>query len=167
MNDALTLVLKHRHGGALFDANLLLVYAVGKYNKKRLSDFHHTKQYTNDFGLIEYLIEFFSVLYTTPNVLTEVSNLGKKLGSEFFVTLGAMVSVLQEEYCISKDAAGNAAFGKLGLTDAGIIEVAAKKCLVLTADWSLYQILLSRSIDAVNINHLRQLEWLGPLSNSR
>jgi hypothetical protein len=101
----------------------LLVYAVGKFDKSRLSDFHHTKQYKDDFQLIEYLIEFFSVLHTTPNVLTEVSNLGSKLGQRFFITLGTMVSVLQEEYCVSKDAIGNAAFGKLGLTDAGIIKV--------------------------------------------
>jgi hypothetical protein len=113
--------------------------------------------------LIQHLIEFFPVLYTTPNILTEVSNLGGKLGPEFFATLGTMVSVLQEEYCISRDAVCNAAFGKLGLTDAGIINVAANKCLVLTADWPLYQTLRHQGVDAVNINHLRQLEWLGHL----
>jgi rRNA-processing protein FCF1 len=165
MNEAVSLILKHRRSGALLDANLLLIYAVGKYDKNFLSVCHHTKQYTADFPLIEYLIEFFSILYTTPNVLTEVSNLGGKLGPTFFVTLGAMVSVLREEYCASKDAASNAAFGKLGLTDAGIINVAAKKCLVLTADWALYQTLRSNDIDAVNINHLRQLEWLGQLQH--
>jgi hypothetical protein len=164
MNEALSLVLKHRRSGALLDANLLLIYAVGMYDKNLLPTFHYTKQYTNDFTLIEHLIAFFSVLYTTPNILTEVSNLGGKLGPKFFVTLGTMVSVLQEEYCISNDAASNAAFGKLGLTDAGIINVAANKCLVLTADWPLYQTLQHQNVDAVNINHLRQLEWLGHLS---
>ena len=106
---------------------------------------------------------FFSVLYTTPNILTEVSNLGGKLGREFFVTLGVMVAILHEEYCNSKVAASSAAFGKLGLTDAGIISVAANGCLVLTADWPLYQTLQHQNVDAVNINHLRQLEWLGHL----
>jgi len=163
MNEALSLIVKHRHSGALFDANLLLVYAVGKYDKNALSVFHHTKQYTDDFTLIEHLVEFFSVLYTTPNVLTEVSNLGGKLGPPFFVTLGRMVSVLHEEYCISKDVTRNDAFAKLGLTDAGIINVAAKKCLVLTLDWNLYYNLLHRNVDAVNFNHLRPLDWLGYL----
>ena len=59
MNEALSLVLKHRRGGALLDANLLLVYAVGKYDKNLLAVFHHTKQYTNDFALIEHLLAFF------------------------------------------------------------------------------------------------------------
>src|ERR1019366_4553633 len=108
MNEALSLVLKHRRRGALLDANLLLIYAVGKCDKNLLPTLHHTKQYTSDFTLIEHLIAFFSVLYTTPNILTEVSNLGGKIGQKFFVTLGAMVSVLQEEYCISNEAASNA-----------------------------------------------------------
>ena len=164
MNEALSLILKHRRDGALFDANLLLVYAVGRHDRKRLPILHHTKQYKDDFVLIKSLIEFFPEIYTTPNVLTEVSNLGgKELGPEFYRTLGVMVSVLQEEYCISKDVARSAAFGKLGLTDAGIIDVAARRCLVLTADWSLNQTLRSRNLDAVNINHLRLDEWVSYL----
>jgi len=35
--------------------------------------------------------------------------------------------------------------------------------LVLTADWSLYQTLRSRNLDAVNINHLRLDEWVSYL----
>jgi hypothetical protein len=162
MNESLSFILENRGKGALLDANLLLVYVVGKIHPNRLLRLHHTKQYYEDFPLVERLVEFFSTIYTTPNVLTEVSNLGKKLGSEFFSILGAVVSVLDERYCISKDASANTQFLKLGLTDAGLCTVAAKH-LVITADSPLYEILRANKVDAVNFHHLRPLAWHGAL----
>src|ERR1700730_5309765 len=84
MNESVSFLLKHRSQGALLDANLLLVYVVGKTGASRLANLHHTKQYQRDFPLIERMVEVFPTIYTTPNVLTEVSNLGKKLGVEFY-----------------------------------------------------------------------------------
>ncbi len=165
MSEALALIEKHRSTGALFDANILLVYAVGMCDKSRLQHYPHTKQYVDDFDLIKSLVEFFSVIYTTPNILTEISNLGGKLGSAFFATLETVVRFSEEQYCASKDAASDASFRKLGLTDAGIISLAANKYVVITADWRLYQVLRSKGIDAVNINHLRPLEWSARLSS--
>lgn len=46
-------------------------------------------------------------------------------------------------------------FGKFGLTDAGIYEVARGNYLVLTDDFKLSQHMLSRHIEAINFNHLR------------
>ncbi len=164
MTEALQFLAKHRSSGALLDANLLLVYAVGKFDRGRLSKFHHTRQYANDFELVEFLVENLRLIYTTPNVLTEVSNLGGKLNAEgFFQVLQSIVGVLQEEYCISNHAAATPLFTKLGLTDVGILLLAQKNILVLTDDWPLYRILRSKNVDAVNINHLRQLYWDGGL----
>jgi hypothetical protein len=168
MTEALQFIRKHRSTGALIDANLLLVYAVGKYDRKCLRLFPHTKQYSEDYDLVEYLVESFPTIYTTPNILTEVSNLGGKINSErFFAILKTLVSEVQERYCLSRDAASDPIFLKLGLTDAGIMSIAADNLLVLTADWPLYQILRSKNVDAVNINHLRQLEWLGCLGSRK
>jgi hypothetical protein len=165
MTEALTLIAKHRKTGALFDANLLLVYAIGMYDRSRLQHYSHTKQYVYDFDLIKFLVEFFPTIYTTPNILTEISNLGGKLGSPFFSSLRTVVNASDEQYCASKDAASHASFHKLGLTDAGIISLASNKYVVITADWPLYQTLRSKDIDAVNINHLRHLDWLNHLSS--
>jgi hypothetical protein len=165
MTDALTLIVKHRKTGALFDANLLLVYAVGMYDKGRLPHYSHTKQYVYDFDLIKALVKFFPVIYTTPNILTEIGNLGGKLGPAFFSILKTVVQFSDEQYCASKDAVSEASFHKLGLTDAGIIGLAANKYVVITADWPLYQILRFKGIDAVNINHLRPLDWLSQISS--
>src|SRR3954452_22608016 len=102
MNEALEFLVKHKGRSALIDANLLLTYLVGKTDRRSLSKLKYTKQYEGDFELIERVVESFSVIYTTPNVLTEVSNLGKGLGPRFFQTLGKAVNVLKEEYFDSK-----------------------------------------------------------------
>src|SRR4051794_6446818 len=101
MNEDLSFLWKHRSRGALLDANLLLVYVVGRTNRSRLSQLAHIKQYRDDYPLLERLVEFFPTVYTTPNVLTEVSNLGKKLGTDFFGILRKVVAVLDERYCTS------------------------------------------------------------------
>ena len=166
MNEDYSFLLKHRSKGALVDANLLLVYLVGKTYPNRLSDFKHTKQYRDDFPLIEQVVDYFPRIYTTPNVLTEVSNLGKQVGGEFFNTLRKVILFLDEHYCASKDASANAQFKTLGLTDAGLCSVAAKY-LVITADLDLYLSLRAIKMDAVNLNHLRPLAWNGVLSSLR
>ena len=152
------LIIKHRGKKALVDANLLLVYAVGKTDKTFLGICHHTKQYAEEFPYIVRLLDNFQTLCTTPNVLTEVSNLGKKLGPRFFTMLTVIVSTLEERYCVSKDASIHEQFNFLGLTDAGLCLIAADH-LIITADSTLYRFLRKNGFDAVNYNHLRPWLW--------
>ena len=63
-----------------------------------------------------------------------------------------------EHYCDSQSACAESTFKKLGLTDAGIC-LLAKSHIVVTFDFPLYQLLRSRGIDAVNVNHLVQASW--------
>lgn len=163
--EALSLITKHRRTGALIDANVLLVYVVGSHDINCLAYFQHTKQYAYSFQLVKRLVEFFPVIYTTPHILTEVSNLGGKLGPAFFTSLLPVVQFCEETHCPSKDAVRNIGFQKLGLTDAAILSLASNQYLVVTADWPLYQVLCSQGIDAVNIYHLIHLDWLGALSS--
>jgi hypothetical protein len=154
MNEDVLFIKRYQSKGALFDANLLLVYVVGKCGRNRLPNLQHTKQYAEDFPLIEKLVESFSRLYTTPNVLTEVSNLGKKVGVDFFVQLKSIVHVLDEQYCTSRDATLSIQFNKLGLTDSGLLHI-SPKFLIVTADFPLYSVLRANKVDAVNFDHLR------------
>ena len=161
-NEDQLFLLKHQElKGALIDANLLLVYVVGKTDLKALARLPHTKQYEDDYFLVERVVEWFAKVYTTPNVLTEVSNLGKKLGRDFFRTLTAVVSIMEERYCTSVDASTNEQFQRLGLTDAGL-SMLAENHLVLTDDLNLYLALRANNVDAVNFNHLRPLGWPSP-----
>lgn len=160
MNEDVAFLTKYCRKGALLDTNLLLVYTVGKTDRTQLPHLHHTKQYEHDFDLIECIVELFPTIYTTPNVLTETSNLGKKLGTDFFDTLASIINVLDEKYCLSRDAVAHTHFRKLGLTDAGLCTLAAK-FLIVTADFPLYQMLRANNADAVNFHHLRPLGWTG------
>ena len=56
MNEDLLFIKQYQSKGALFDANLLLVYAVGKCGANRLRQLDHTKQYADDFDTIEQLV---------------------------------------------------------------------------------------------------------------
>jgi hypothetical protein len=161
MNETEGFLNKHRGKGAFLDANLLLVYAVGRYNRRLLRTFHHTKQYEEDFEWIERLvIKWFAKIHTTPNILTEVSNLGGKLGSSFFDELKAVIAPLVETHCPSLTGTEDKKFREVGLADSVILAVAAKNpSVVLTADLDLYHILRARQIDAININYMRQVRW--------
>lgn len=158
VTEAESFVVKYKQQGALLDANLLLVYVVGVYGRNYLSRSPHTKQYTEDFPLIEKMVQYFSVIHTTPNILTEVSNLGRKLGYDFFDVLGRVIRVLDEHYWLSKDAAETSHFRSLGLTDSALFGLSTQH-LIITADFALYQTLRSSKIDAINFNHLRPYAW--------
>ena len=159
MNEDIEFIKRYQSAGALFDSNLLLVYVVGKCGRDRLMRHHTTKQYAADFPLIEALIESFARIYTTPNVLTEVSNLGgQKGGVEFFEQLKRIIHVLDERYCTSKDATLNTQFRRLGLTDGSLLHL-SPAFLIVTADFELHSVLRASNFDAVNFNHLRPYTW--------
>ena len=162
------LIRKHRRSGLLLDANLLLLYQIGLYDERAIKDFPHTKQYTiDDYRLLAKLISRFSSVFTTPNILTEVSNLSGKLSEphlqRFREAFSSTINVLEEEYCASKSATGSPAFQKFGLTDAGIASlVNENNFLVLTDDLPLAHWLQSKDFDVLNFNHIRALSWFEP-----
>lgn len=53
----------------------------------------------------------------------------------------------------------NAAFPRLHLTDAGIMEMAGKGYLVITEDLKLATHLDHLSLDVINFNHVRTYGW--------
>lgn len=154
------LLLKYRDSGALIDSNLLLLYFVGKYDANRIQHFKRTKVFTReDFHLLEAMFRFFKRIVTTPNILTEVSNLSWKLAketkSDYSARFAEQVSLLQEDYCASTKACGHPFFSKSGLTDAAIMELSAGKYVVITDDFPLSKFLEKMDIPVLNFNHLR------------
>jgi hypothetical protein len=64
----------------LIDANLLLLLVVGSADRSLIESFKRTRAYTReDFDLLLRLVARFPKVVTTPNVLTEVSNLAGQL----------------------------------------------------------------------------------------
>jgi hypothetical protein len=156
---------KHRRSGLLLDANLLLLYQVGLFDERAIKTFPHTKRYTiEDFHLLAKLVGWFTTVVTTPNILTEVSNLSGKLGESnllrFQEAFKGTIDVIEEKYCASQQATASPAFAKFGLTDAGIASLVSEhRFLVLTDDLRLANWLQSKGFDVLNFNHIRQHLW--------
>jgi len=158
--------VRYKSKGVLIDSNLLLLYVVGKYSPEKIAKFKRTSVYTvDDYLILEKIVRFFKMVVTTPNILTEVSNLARQLPEwirkDYFDEFRKEIVVLNEEYIESRVVCNIEQFPKLGLTDGGIIEAARGNYLVLTDDFPLYNTLLNLDIDAVNINHIRAARWFG------
>ncbi|ODS34391.1 MAG: hypothetical protein SCARUB_00522 [Candidatus Scalindua rubra] len=158
------IIQNYRSRGVLIDSNLLLLYFIGKYNLSIIQNFKRTKKYTiEDFDLLSQIIRYFPKLITTPNILTEVSNLCNSLPGNikdnYFTKFAKQIQVLNEHYKRSSNICSLDHFKKFGLTDSGIIDLVKGNFLVLSDDLPLTNYLLSKNIDAINFNHLRPLNW--------
>ena len=155
---------KYRNRGLLLDANLLLLYLVGELEVGLVPRFKRTRAFTaEDFLLLKGVVEFFSILVTTPGILTEVSNLAGHLEGERRIAFRALfeqkIHVLKEDHIAATDAARTAAFKRLGLTDAAIILACKDKYLALSADFPLTRFMEDNFLDVINFNHLRFQDW--------
>jgi hypothetical protein len=164
MLDALGLIEKHCKTGVLIDANLLVLYLIGGVNRERIKTFKRTRAYTfEDFELLVWLVSCFDKLYTTPHVLTEVSNLTGNLEGRERSAVRSLVALVVDkmEECIerSKTVVRDACFERLGLTDAAVARLCERGTLVLTDDLDLYLALQNRGADAVKFTHIRSLGW--------
>jgi hypothetical protein len=82
MEEINQLLGRYKSRGILIDTNLLLLYFVGKYDPRRILSFGRTKSRAftlEDFKLLLVVFDYFDRVITTPNILTEVSNLSSKL----------------------------------------------------------------------------------------
>jgi hypothetical protein len=163
MLDAGALIEKYRAKGALVDTNLLVLLLVGTINKQRILNFKRTQDFTiEDFELLTRLIDWFGKIFTTPHVLSRVSDLtdlsGKEL-REIRQKLKLVVEQIEESYDESRVLVGDPIFERLGLADAAIGTVCSREILVLTADVNLQLAVQQRGWDALNFHHVRELAW--------
>ena len=166
MEDIDALIAKYRSKGLLVDTNLLLLYLIGCYNPDQITSFKRTKSFTvEDFELLQLLLDQFDVIVTTPNILTEVSNLSNQLPEtvrlDYYSEFSRRLLQFDEHYLGTKVICRLPDFNRFGLTDTGIIELVKDRFLVLTDDFRLSGCLQSRSSDAINFNHIRA--WFGEL----
>jgi len=159
-----SLISKYATKGLLVDSNLLLVYFVGMFDPERIPKFKKTMAFTVDeFRLLAKFFDVFKKVVTTPNILTEVSNLSGQLSeslrASFHGDFGDRIPRLEEHYASSASLATSTHFKRFGLTDSGIVELVKGNYLVLTDDLRLYGLLLNRGADAINFNHIRSQAW--------
>jgi hypothetical protein len=160
----LRLIQTHRKKGILVDANLLLLYFVGFFDRSQIQRFKRTRQFTpEDHDVLVSLLQSFDKWVTTPNILTEVSNLSGQFGepvrSSYFKAFSRGISLLKEQYVESSRTAEGEHFVSMGLTDTAILSLAVAGHLVLTDDFPLAQRLQKIGADVINFNHVRTLAW--------
>lgn len=153
-------IARYNRIGILVDANLLLLYFVGQLDPDLVSRFKRTQQFSReDFALLTLLLHRFSKIVTTPNILTEVSNLlGQLTGPHrtgLFAAFAHGITLLDEHYVPSTEASAQDGFTRPGLTDAGICRLVERRFPVLTDDLALAVRLRSLQVDVVNFNDIR------------
>ncbi|HEY0021874.1 MAG TPA: hypothetical protein VGB24_03160 [Longimicrobium sp.] len=130
----------------------------------QIEQFKRTRAYTrDDYALLAAFIGEHERMVTTPNVLTEVSNLLGQLTGPLriraLLTLGALAGALHESYLPSKHLVLDPHFPSLGLTDTSILHSLEGGVTVLTDDLQLYLQLAAQGSEVINFNHLRSGSW--------
>ncbi|MHC4400258.1 MAG: PIN domain-containing protein [Planctomycetota bacterium] len=153
-----------RSRGVLVDANILLLYFIGKYDRQRIPNFKRTRKFAiEDYDVLTHLLSRFRSIVTTPAVLSEVNSLSGQMGEpakrEYFEEFARCITTLDERHVSSATVAKNELFAKLGLTDCGIMHLAKEGYLVLTDDLDLYVFLNLAGIDVLNFDYIRSSAW--------
>lgn len=161
---SVNLIQRYSRVGVIFDTNILLLYFVGTYNQDLIPKFKRTKIFTvEDYNLLVGLLGRVEKIITTPNILTEVSNLSGQLSEnlkfDYFEKFATGIALLDEHYLSSDEISRMDEFSKFGLTDAGILHIARGNYLVITDDFRLSQYLQKIGVDALNFNHIRTFNW--------
>ena len=155
---------KYKKRGIFIDTNILVLWCVGKVNKSRISQFNRTEKFLpEDYDTLLAILNYFSGIVTTPNILTEVNSLVNQIGeperSRCLQVLAQEITKLSEFYIDSVTLAKIDKFAKFGLTDCGIIHLAKNRYLVLTDDFRLSNYLQIIGIDTLNFNNIRPYGW--------
>jgi hypothetical protein len=146
---------------AVLDTNLLILLVVGGTSRAYIEKHKRLKSFTvKDFDLLTELLFRIESIITTPNVLTETSNLlaqiEEPVRSEIFNTFSKNIKMIEEIYIDSKIASQQKEFTRLGLTDAALLVVLRDSASTLiTTDLGLYLAASDRGLKVINFNHYR------------
>ena len=149
--------------GFFIDANLLILLVVGSVDRDLIPKHRRLRRFTvEDYERLLNLIGHFDRVFVTPNTLTETSNLLAQHAdperSRFFDRLRFIIQESEEIVVASMDASRNSEFGRLGLTDAALLEVVTAETPLVTVDLDLYLAALAKGpYTAVNFTHLQCL----------
>lgn len=144
---------------AFIDANLLVLLVVGSVDRKLVAKHRRTRRFLpEDY---DHLVEVMHnmQLFVTPNTLTEASNhLEAREDTRFLEQLRKLIQISQEIVVESATASQNTAFTRVGLTDAGLLEVVSAKRPLITVDLELYSVALQKGEEAAfNFTYLQNL----------
>lgn len=147
-------------GEAFIDANLLVLLVVGSVGRRQVGVHRRARRFTpEDYERLLGMIGALERVLVTPNTLTEASNLLKSRSDRrsdrrFLDRLRLVIDRSEEVVVASAEAARNAAFPRLGLTDAALLEAVSEERPLITTDLDLYIAALSKGENAAfNFTH--------------
>jgi rRNA-processing protein FCF1 len=159
-----------RHVGKsiLLDSNLLLVLLAGRFDPRLFGRFDRISKYSyDDYELLERLVGRFSILFTTPHILTEVGNLANKLSEQWrddwlrntavFVACLDCKPVLDELWTPAKQLVLTQEFLAFGLADASLAQF-SDRALIVTDDYRLSGVLRRKGVPILNFHDLRKVQ---------
>lgn len=159
-----------RHAGksVLLDSNLLLVFLSGALGVGFFRRFKRVSEYKmEDYELLVRLLKSFTVLLTTPHILTEVGNLAnsmpEKYKQDWYQNLATLIVSskhpigLREKWVPATELAAMPEFATFGITDAALTRLSSE-ALVITEDYRLSGVLRSRGTPVLNFGDLRKLQ---------
>lgn len=152
-----------RNKSVLVDSSLLLLLFVGDIDLSHVRKFKRTQRYSEeDYRTLHGLIANFETVVTTPNILTETSNLGGALRGDyrlqFFNRIAMAAKTMLEEYRKSMECATLPMFGDFGLADTVAFSVAGDRHLLLTDDSHLAQYAAAHGVVVMDFNYYRN-KW--------
>ena len=143
------------------DSNLVLLLIVGQVAPSLLGRHKRLSGYDRrDFNHLVGILGRVDDIVTTPNAMSEVSNLARQ-GirdpdlSRIYNALKQFAEHSNERYLPSRDAAAAPEFVRLGLTDVTWLSIPTAETPLLTDDTDLYLAALGRGFQAIKFNEYR------------
>ena len=146
--------------GAFLDSNLLVLLVVGGVDRSLVSRHRRSRRFSpEDYDRLLALLEPLDKVLVTPNTLTEASNLlSSSSDARPMAYLRALIENTEEIVVASRIAVRNRMFGRLGLTDAALLEAVSAEAPLITVDFDLYGAALAKGERAaVNFTHFQ--DW--------
>lgn len=146
----------------LLDTNLLLLSFVGSVAPDQVGKARGVKEYDNDDYLsLVAITDQFERFLTTPNVLTELSNLIGSTGRrravvpELYDALTAYATLADETYLPTQEGVADSDIARLGLTDVCLLRLAETGATIVSDDHALVAAAHDRGIAALNFSYTR------------
>lgn len=154
----------------LLDSNLLLIFLCGSLGAQVFTRFKRVKDYSmDDYELLLRFVGCFSVLLTTPHILTEVNNLANSLPEwvkpDWYENFSSLIASqdqlpgLREHWDPAIELSQMPQFAAFGITDTALTRLSSE-ALIVTEDYRLSGSLASCGIDVLNFGDLRKLRRL-------
>ena len=146
--------------GLLMDANLLCLLVAGLADRDAIGRHRRLRGYNvADYDLVVSVLRRFRSVIVRPHVLTETSNLlrytNDALALQLQTVLADVTSQFSECFEPATSVTSDQAFGRLGLTDAMLLLLAACELTLFSDDRDLCQAAADRALRVINFNYLR------------